>query len=134
MTRELAESATSWLLLPTGSNRDDLKAALKQVVADYVRHRHMLAAVTEAASYDPRVRDAYRFVMEDRIDYMRERFRIQQKSGTIPANIDISTVTPWIAWMIERGLYQLLGHDALVRAKDLDGMTTVVWRTLYEQP
>lgn len=134
VTREVGEAANAWYQLQPGVTREDLKAALSEVVQEYVRHRHMLATVAEAAAYDPRVRAQYGAVMEQRAGDMAAGFREQQSTGVIPADLDVASVTPWLAWMIERGLYQLAGSDEDLIAERLDGMTTVVWQTLYAQP
>ena len=131
VTREVGEAATSWYKLQPGLTREELKAALGEVVQEFVRHRHMLAAVAEAAAYDSRVRAQYAGVMNHRFDDMATGFREQQIAGAIPADVDVASVAPWLGWMIERGLYQLTANSEDGVAERLDGMTTVVWQTLY---
>jgi AcrR family transcriptional regulator len=131
VTQEVGDSASAWLKLGPGSTRNDLKAALAQVVDAYVRNRPMLAAVAETAAYDPRVRAQYIDVMERRFEYLNIGFRAQQAAGFIPEDRDVAAVSPWLAWMIERGLYQLTGDGHEPSAERLDGMTTVVWQALY---
>jgi TetR/AcrR family transcriptional regulator, ethionamide resistance regulator len=133
VTREVGEAATAWFELQPGVTRNDLKAALNEIVEEYVRHRHMLAAVVEAATYDQRVRAQYAGVMQHRFEDMATGFREQQRVGVIDAGVDIEAVTPWLAWMIERGLYQLTSETETPAAERLDGMTTVVWQTLYDR-
>ncbi|UXA11522.1 TetR/AcrR family transcriptional regulator [Mycobacterium sp. SMC-8] len=131
VTRQVGEAASSWFSLQPGATRDDLRAALGEIVAEYARHRHMLAAVAEAAAYDGRVRAQYAGVMERRFGDMSASFREQQLSGLIDPDLDLERVAPWLAWMIERGLYQLMSDSDIPAADRLDGMTTVVWETLY---
>lgn len=131
VTRQVGEAASAWFSLRPGATREDLRAALGEIVAEYTRHRHMLAAVVESASYDERVRAQYAGVMEHRFGDMSASFRDQQLSGLIDPDLDVESVAPWLAWMIERGLYQLTGDSATLAAERLDGMTTVVWETLY---
>jgi hypothetical protein len=78
------------------------------------------------------VRAQYAGVMEHRFDDMSTSFRDQQLAGLIAPDLDVEAVAPWLAWMIERGLYQLTSDPEKV-AEHLDGMTTVVWETLYER-
>ena len=92
-----------------------------------------MAAIAEAAAYDPRVRAQYAVVMEHRFEDMTTAFREQQRAGLISADVDVAAVAPWLAWMIERGLYQLTGDSQNPSPERLDGMTTVVWQTLYER-
>lgn len=128
----LGEAALPWLELPPGADHNDLKVALGKVVDAYIVHRHVLAAVGEAAAYDPRVREQYGVLMERRTVFMVEHFRSRQQTGAVRSDIDVSAVTPWITWMVERGLYQLLGHDLRDSSEFLDGLTSVIWHTLYE--
>jgi AcrR family transcriptional regulator len=132
VTQKLGESAATWFTLPPGSTRDDLRAALGKLVAAYRQHRHMFAAVAEAAAYDPRVRARYDDVLERRFEDMNASFRQQQAAGLIRADLDVTAVSPWLAWMIERGLYQLTSTSHEPSEERLDGMTTVIWQTLYE--
>ncbi|WP_058854303.1 TetR/AcrR family transcriptional regulator [Nocardia jinanensis] len=133
----MGEAARPWLELPPKSNRAVLTEALRQVVCAYFTHRHMLAAVSEAAAYDPRVREQYGQVMARRIEYMAQHFRDQQRRGSIRSDVDVPGVTPWITWMIERCLYQWLGHDERDNSQFdgseiIDGLSSVVWHTFYE--
>jgi AcrR family transcriptional regulator len=132
VTRQVGEAASAWFKLQPGATRGDLRSALGEIAAEYARHRHMLAAVAEAAAYDERVRAQYAGVMEHRFEDMSTSFRDQQRAGLIAADVDVEAVAPWLAWMIERGLYQLTSDPEKVAAH-LDGMTTIVWETLYER-
>jgi TetR/AcrR family transcriptional regulator, ethionamide resistance regulator len=131
VTRQVGEAASAWFALQPGATREDLRAALGEIVTEYARHQHMLAAVAEAAAYDGRVRAQYAGVMEHRFGDMSASFRQQQLSGLIDPDLDVEGVAPWLAWMIERGLYQLISGSETLAADRLDGMTTVVWETLY---
>ncbi|MBB3606141.1 AcrR family transcriptional regulator [Mycolicibacterium sp. BK556] len=130
VTQKVGEAADAWFSLPPGSTPADLKAALKQIADAYTAHRYLLAAVVETATHDARVRAQLAGVMERRAEDLRVGFRGQQDAGFIPAEVDVAAVAPWLTWMIERGLYELTSTDDDVDER-LDGMTTVVWRTLY---
>jgi AcrR family transcriptional regulator len=131
VTQTVGEAASAWFRLPPGSARDDLKAALKKIVEAYAAHRYLLAAVVETAAYDPRVRAQFAGVMARRSEDLRVGFRAQQESGFIPADLDVAAVAPWLTWMIERGLYELTNNGDALADERLDGMTIIVWRTLY---
>jgi len=133
VTREVGQAASAWFKLQPGATRDDLRSALGEIAEEYARHRHMLAAVVEASAYDERVRAQYAGVMEHRFQDMSTSFRDQQLAGLIAPDLDVEAVAPWLAWMIERGLYQLTGDSQKPAAEHLEGMTTVVWETLYER-
>src|SRR5271163_2404346 len=132
VTKQVGEAASAWFKLQPGATRDDLRSALGEIAEEYARHRHLLAAVAESAAYDTRVRAQYAGVMEHRFQDMSTSFRDQQLAGIIAPDLDVEAVAPWLAWMIERGLYQLTSDPAKV-AEHLDGVTAIVWETLYER-
>ncbi|MFE6922043.1 TetR/AcrR family transcriptional regulator [Nocardia sp. NPDC057663] len=133
----MGQAALAWLELPPKSSRAELKDALGRVVEAYFAHRHMLAAVAEAAAYDPRVREQYGEVMARRIEFISEHFLEKQRQGAVRPDVDVPSVTPWITWMIERCLYQWLGHDTRSQSEYTDpdftdGLTSIIWHTFYE--
>ena len=133
VTREVGDAASGWFQLQAGATRDDLKRALGLIVKEYGRHRHMFNAVVEAAAYDPRVRREYAGIMERRFDDVATALREQQLAGLIAADVEVAAAAPWLTWMIEHGLNQLTADSPDVADESLDGMTTVVWETLYER-
>jgi TetR/AcrR family transcriptional regulator, ethionamide resistance regulator len=132
VTQEIGSAAGDWFSLPPNGTRADLRKALAKLAHAYRRHGRMLSAVIEAAAYDPRVRDEYGAVMQRRFQDMNESFVPQQRAGAIRRDINVTTVTPWLAWMFERGLYHLVGHGGKLPDSALEGVTSVVWQTLYE--
>jgi AcrR family transcriptional regulator len=132
VTSELEVVASRWYRLPSDATRDDLRDALAELMASHLRHRPTLLAVTEAAAYDPRVRAEYEDSMARRFSEMERGFRTQQADGGVRADVDVAQVTPWVGWMTERGLFQLLGDGPASVDRHLEGMTTVIWRTFYE--
>lgn len=127
-----AAAASHWYRLPRSATRLDLKEALHVLITAHIEHRSTMSAVVEAAAYDPRVQTAYENVIDRRIAEMQQCFRAQQLEGRLHRDVDIDQVTPWIAWMVERAPFQILRGGPTVLQAHLDGMTTVVWRTLYE--
>ncbi|WP_280341875.1 TetR/AcrR family transcriptional regulator [Nocardia neocaledoniensis] len=137
VTVTMGQAALAWLELPPKSSRSQLRDALNRVVEAYFTHRHILAAVAEAAAYDPRVRAQYGEVMARRIEFITEHFLEQQRQGAVRPDVDVPSVTPWITWMIERCLYQWLGHDTRDQSEFTtpdftEGLTSVIWYTFYE--
>jgi AcrR family transcriptional regulator len=132
VTSELEVAASRWYRLPRDATRDDLRSALAELMASHLRHRPTLLAVTEAAAYDPRVRAEYADSMARRFSEMERGFRAQQAEGGVRADVDPAQVTPWIGWMTERGLFQLLNDGPASVHRHLEGMTTVIWHTIYE--
>jgi AcrR family transcriptional regulator len=132
VTRAVGDAADDWFHLPPNATRTDLRNALARLAEAYRQHGRMMSAVIEAASYDARVRDQYAVVMARRFEDMNRSFIPQQRDGSIRCDIDVAAVTPWLAWMFERGLHQLVGHGGAMTDSALDGVTSLVWNTLYE--
>jgi AcrR family transcriptional regulator len=132
VTKAVGDAANDWFHLPPTATRADLRNALAGLAAAYRQHGRMMSAVIEAAAYDPRVHEEYAAVMARRCEDMNRNFIPQQRDGSIRRDIDLAAVTPWLAWMFERGLNQLVGHGGAMTESALDGATSVVWQTLYE--
>ena len=132
VTQEIGSAAGDWFSLPPNATRAKLRKALAKLADAYRQHGRMLSAVIEAAAYDPRVREQYGVVMQHRFEDMNDNFIPQQRAGAIRQDIKVTAVTPWLAWMFERGLYQEVGQGDELSASALDGVTSVVWQTLYE--
>lgn len=132
VTAEVEGAAQAWYRLPADATREDLKAALRELMDAHVAHKLTLTAVVESSAYDPRVREEYTTAMSRRIAAMARSFRAQQRAGGIRDDVDVALVTPWIGWMTERGFFQLLEPKSVVTDGVLEGMTTLVWRALYD--
>lgn len=132
VTQVFEVAASQWYRLPRTATREDLKNALHVLVTSHIQHRSTMSAVVEAAAYDPRVRAAYEGVIDRRIAEMERSFLTQQSEGRLHRDVDVEQVTPWIAWMVERAPFQILRGGSAALEAHLDGMATVVWRTLYE--
>ncbi|BBY25826.1 TetR/AcrR family transcriptional regulator [Mycobacterium stomatepiae] len=132
VTKAVGDAANDWFHLPPAATRADLRKALARLAAAYRQHGRMMSAVIEAAAYDPRVQEEYAAVMARRCEDMNRNFIPQQRDGYIRSDIDLAAVTPWLAWMFERGLNQLIGQDGAMSESALDGATSVIWQTLYE--
>lgn len=132
ITSEFEIAASRWYHLPVDATRQDLRDALAILMDAYVQHRPRLAAVMEAATYDPRVRLEYEQAMDRRIAQLHHCLLTQQRAGGLRSDVDVATVTPWLGWMVERGLFQLLASRPSTFDKQLDGMTAVLWNVLYD--
>lgn len=132
VTKAVGDAANDWFHLPPAATRADLRKALARLAAAYRQHGRMMSAVIEAAAYDPRVQEEYAAVMARRCEDMNRNFIPQQRDGYIRSDIDLAAVTPWLAWMFERGLNQLIEQDGAMSESALDGATSVIWQTLYE--
>ena len=131
VTRAVGDAANDWFHLPPTATRADLRNALARLAAAYRQHGRMMSAVMRRRP-DHRVQEEYAAVMTRRCEDMNRYFIPQQRDGSIRRDVDLAAVTPWLAWMFERGLNQLVGHGDVVTESALDGATSVAGRHLYE--
>lgn len=132
VTRDLAEAGSSWFELPTDATRDDLRQALRPLFDTYRRHQTLLGAITEAASYDPRVREQHLALVDEAVRGLEGHIKTQQRAGAAPPDLDARRTAKWLTWMHERGLYQMVATASPAESRKLlDSMADLVWRTLY---
>jgi TetR/AcrR family transcriptional regulator, ethionamide resistance regulator len=132
VTRDLAEAGAVWFTLSITATKKDLRAALKPLFDTYRRHRTLLGAITETASYDARIREQHLTLVETAVTGLTGHIKEHQKAGAAAAELDASRTARWLTWMLERGLYQLVAPASDAEAaRLLTTMTDLVWRTLY---
>jgi hypothetical protein len=55
-----------------------------------------------------------------------------QTAGTADPALDPGRNARWLIWMIERGLYRLIGGaDDEEVERELDALTDIIWRVVY---
>ena len=129
---ELESAARDWWALDSGSRREDLRAALDEVVKTYRPHTTLMAAMYDAAAYDPGVRELVETMMGRNIAGLRKHIRTGQRDGFVEPDLPPQQTAEWLTWMAERGLHQLVrtaGDAELERL--IDAYTAIVWNTLY---
>jgi AcrR family transcriptional regulator len=129
---QLLAAASRWWELPPEATRDDVRDALGELWDAYVPNRLVMAAVVEAASYDPGVRETFGAMMERSVAEVAGHIARGQAEGYVHADLDPERTAAWLTWMTERGLYQLVapGTKAQQRAL-LESLPDIVWNTLY---
>lgn len=133
VTRDLAEAGVSWFEFPATAAKDDLRSALVPLFTTYRRHHMVLRAITEAASYDTRIRALHLALVDRAASGLRSHIEQQQRAGTVAPELDPERSARWLVWMLERGLYELVAPaDDAEADRLLDVMTDLVWRILYE--
>jgi TetR/AcrR family transcriptional regulator, ethionamide resistance regulator len=129
---DLLADGASWWELPVGATREDLHKALRVPIDTYRKHRTILGTVAETAAYDPRVREQQRKLIDQVVTALTTYIGDAQRAGVADVHLDAARTAQWLIWMIERGLYQLVGAADNEEAEcQLDALTEIVWRVVY---
>ena len=129
---EVESAARDWWALGRRSTRDELHAALGQVVAVYRPHTTLMAAMYDAAAYDQAVRELVEAMMDWNTAGLRKHIKTGQREGFIDPSLPAKETAAWLTWMAERGLHQLVRQAGDAELERLvDAYTGIVWNTLY---
>ena len=129
---DLVADGASWWELPVDATREDLHKALRVPIETYRKHRTILGTVAETAAYDPRVREQQQNLVDQVVNALTTYIGDAQRAGVADAHLDPARTAQWLIWMIERGLYQLVGTaDDEEVEHQLDALTEIVWRVVY---
>ena len=129
---DLLADGASWWELPVDGTREDLRKALRVPIDTYRKHRTILGAIAETAAYDPRAQEQQQNLIDQVVSALTTYIGDAQHAGVADAHLDAARTAQWLIWMIERGLYQLVGtagDDEVER--QLDSLVEIVWRVVY---
>jgi TetR/AcrR family transcriptional regulator, ethionamide resistance regulator len=132
ITVELEAAATGWWNLGPDATRQELRTALEGIVNIYRPHTTLMAAMYDAAAYDPEVRGLVTAMMKRNIAGLRKHIKAGQKAGFVDPDLLPDQTAGWLTWMAERGLHQLVrtASDAELD-RLIDAYTAIVWNALY---
>jgi TetR/AcrR family transcriptional regulator, ethionamide resistance regulator len=129
---DLLADGASWWELPVDATREDLRKALRVPIDTYRKHRTILGAIAETAAYDPRAREQQQNLIDQVVSALTTYIGDAQRAGVADAHLDAARTAQWLIWMIERGLYQLVGTaDDDEVERQLDSLVEIVWRVVY---
>jgi AcrR family transcriptional regulator len=132
MLTELDAVIDGWLPLHGHSSRDELRAALARVLHTYRPYARPMAAVFDAAQYDPEVRREIDTLMAANIARLEQHIERGQQEGWIVDSILARETAGWLIWMVERVLHQLTGFSSDEEAElHVDTYADIVWLALY---
>jgi len=127
----LYEGARPWFELGENATREDIRDAMRSILQAFREDEVIMTAVAETAVYDPDVRELYLANVDGFVRSVRRFIQRGGQSGKI-RDVDGASVAAVLSWMIERSTLQLA---AGARPKELDqiadGLTEVIWSTLY---
>jgi AcrR family transcriptional regulator len=133
--RSVADSAQFWWHLPTGSEREDLRAAFDRTFKLYRDHAAVMRSFSEGAAHDQAMNERLSSVVGWATRETTAHIRQGIAGGTIRTDVDAEAAAKWLCWMFERGLYEIAGD---VPEADLtpmlDAVTGLVWNMLYREP
>lgn len=128
----IEDAAKPWWKLGGESTEEELRVVLDGIVRTYQPHTVLMAAMYDAAAYDPSVRDLVSGMMNGNAAALRKHIRAGQKQGFVDAGLPAAQTAAWLTWMAERGLHQLVrtASEAEV-TKLVDAYTAIIWNSLY---
>ncbi|MDQ1487427.1 MAG: TetR/AcrR family transcriptional regulator, ethionamide resistance regulator [Actinomycetota bacterium] len=129
---DLEASVHAWWNFPAGGTKADLREALRPEMDVYRRHRAVMVSASEAAAYDPGVRNRLDDLFEVSTGRMTTHLRASQAQGLIRPDVDVDAASRWIGTMIARGLEQLvLAADPEELERLLTAEADIIWNVLY---
>ncbi len=129
---DIITAARAWMDLNDEVPRDELYKILSALVKTYLRREKLLAALAEASTSDPAVRDEFHRLLEAGHVELATHISRGQELGFVRKEIDPEPTAGWLVWMLERGLYQQIRvapKSAITR--HTRALTDIIWNTLY---
>lgn len=129
---DVVNAARLWMDLESDVTHEKLHAAVEQIVKTYRKRQRLLAALAEASTSDPVVREEFHSMFAAGNAELTKHIERGQAAGFVRADVDPEPTAGWIVWMVERGLYQQVrvAKPAMVR-RHVDALTEIIWQSLY---
>jgi TetR/AcrR family transcriptional regulator, ethionamide resistance regulator len=128
---EVGDAARNWWQAAERDNPEDLRLAMKAILATYRRHELILSAVVETSAYDGRVAEVFNELINGIRDATREVIERGQASGLIRP-LPVNEVAGALTWMVERVCYQMVRNSPPDNDDTLAAvLTQIVWGSLY---
>ncbi|WP_067824653.1 TetR/AcrR family transcriptional regulator [Nocardia inohanensis] len=123
--REVFEMTERWL--QGDDPATDARQALEGLVDVYAAHGPVFRAVSDAATTDEKVEDAYRTLMQRFIDATTAHIREEQARGRIGELADVEETARALIWMDERYLSEALGREPAADPQVVVGVLYSIW-------
>jgi TetR/AcrR family transcriptional regulator, ethionamide resistance regulator len=128
---EVGDTARNWWQAAERDNPEDLRLAMKAILATYRRHELILSAVVETSAYDERVAEVFNELINGIRDATREVIERGQARGLI-RQLPVNEVAGALTWMVERVCYQMVRNSPPDNDDTLAAvLTQIVWGSLY---
>jgi len=129
MMQETLEAAAPWLNHAAQACKDDVHAAVGNLVRHYHKRRMVFSAVVETATYDPLVNERFQAVIQaliQRVSASLNDSLVQSGKPAAPAQLAHALV-----WMLERCCYQLPSKASKARIDSaIEAVTHVIWTSI----
>jgi len=130
--RRLGAATRPWWQLGPGAERADVHRVMDGLVRAYRPHTLLMAAVHDAAAYDPLVRELVDELIDASIDDAREHIERGQREGFVNPALPPRPTAAWLVHMCERALHRFVRTaDEPDVAGSVEALTEIVWQTLY---
>jgi TetR/AcrR family transcriptional regulator, ethionamide resistance regulator len=127
---ELFVMADRWL--KGDRPEEDARSALAGVAAVFKVHGPVLRALSDAASSDAGVEEAYRGLVQRFIEATAEHIRAEQAVGRTDAGLDADETARALVWLNERYLSEALGRQPQDDPSQVAEVLIHIWlATLY---
>jgi AcrR family transcriptional regulator len=130
VSSELAAAAARWWR-GEGAPAARIRRAVDGFVSVYAEHRQVLAVITEAASYDERVRAVWMEIFGRFIAATAEHLAAEQRRGLVPDRLDAGSAAEALVWMSERCCFLYLGAGGRSPEEVAEQLSTVWTAALY---
>jgi AcrR family transcriptional regulator len=130
---ELFDSAADWWERDAIASKAELRGALGQMIAAYMRHRVIMGALGDMATSDAAVRQQFLELMNRSATRMARHIAKGQEAGFVSRDLDPAATATWLNWTTERGLSMLVAPATGPELERMHtAMTDVYWNLLYE--
>ncbi|MCK9248861.1 MAG: TetR/AcrR family transcriptional regulator [Solirubrobacteraceae bacterium] len=130
--RTLGRATQPWWDLDGAADRAAVRAVMAALVWTYRPHMAVMAAVHDAAAYDPAVRELVDRLMSRSIAAATEHLQRGQREGFVNPDLPPGPTAAWIIHMCERSMHRYVRTlDPSEVDPAVEAITEIVWRTLY---
>lgn len=133
ITGDIEDASAAWWAIDARSTIDDLRAALRSLIAVWRPLLPMMSAVFDAAAWDDALRESAFGLVEYYIDELTAHIERGQREGWVDPALLPRETAGWLSWMAERVQRQVFRGRVTKRDVEahVDVFTEIVWLTLY---
>lgn len=132
LQRRLGSYVAPWWALDADAGRDDVHRVMDELVRGYKPFTALMAAVHDAAGYDPAMRELVSELIERSTDDMTAHLERGQREGFVNPDLLPRPTAAYLTRMVERTMHQVVRTaDEPELADAVEALTEITWQTLY---